>query len=341
MTAGVRDGVSQKKVCDILGLSARTIQRWAERPGEEDRRHGPTTRPSNKLSAEESAMVLTVATSKEFADKSPHQIVPTLADRNEYVGSESTFYRILKANKMSAHRGSTAPRNLVRPRAYETDRPGQLFTWDITYLRSGVRGHYFYLYMFLDVYSRKIMGWEVHDNESMLHSSQLLERICCKETINPRNLVVHSDNGSPMKGATMQATMQRLGITPSFSRPSVSDDNPFSESLFKTLKYCPQYPSDPFLTIEFARSWVEEFVVWYNEVHYHSAISFTTPSSRHEGLDGEILSRRRDTYKRAQERNPERWSGNTRKWEKVEKVRLNWLKDDSDCDRNGNILSVS
>lgn len=242
---------------------------------------------------------------------------------------------------MIIHRGQSVPKNISRPKAFETTKPGELFTWDITYLRSNVRGQYFYLYMFLDVFSRKIMGWEVHDCESADHSSRLLKRICKREKVNSRSLVVHSDNGSPMKGATMQITMQRLGIIPSFSRPSVSDDNPFSEALFKTMKYCPQFPSDPFITLASARDWVGKFVQWYNEVHYHSAISFTTPSSRHEGTDVEILQNRAEIYELARKKHPERWSKNLRNWDKVETVRLNWLKDDSDCDRDGSLLSIS
>jgi putative transposase len=208
-------------------------------------------------------------------------------------------------------------------------------------LKRSIRGQYFYLYMFLDVYSRKIMGWEVHDCESAEHSARLLKSICVKENILAKRLVVHSDNGSPMKGATMLITMQRLGIVPSFSRPSVSDDNPFSEALFKTLKYCPQYPSNPFESIGAARQWVSEFVEWYNNVHLHSAISFTTPSSRHAGLDTAILEKRTLVYQKARNSHPGRWSGQVRNWGKVESVRLNWLKDDPACDRNARILSVS
>ncbi len=297
--------------------------------------------PLNKLSEEESAKILEIATSKEFVDKSPHQIVPALADRCEYLASESTFYRILKANRMVTHRGASAPKAVRRPRGFETSKPGELFTWDITYLRSSVRGQYYYLYIFLDVFSRKIMGWEVHERESADYSSRLLKKICKSEKIDSKSLIVHSDNGSPMKGATMQITMQRLGILPSFSRPSVSDDNPFSEALFKTMKYCPQYPSDPFVTLQAARTWVSDFVRWYNEEHYHSGISFTTPSSRHEGKDEEILQNRREIYELAKQRRPERWSKNTRNWDKVETVRLNWLKDDSHCDKTEILQSIS
>jgi transposase InsO family protein len=180
----------------------------------------------------------------------------------------------------------------------------------------------------MDVFSRKIVGWQVHETESSEYSSQLLTRICREEGVEKNKVIIHSDNGGPMKGATMLATMQRLGVIPSFSRPSVSNDNPFSESLFKTIKYCPQYPSKPFETVKDAIHWVSEFVSWYNTQCLHSAISFTTPESRHCGEDQEILKKRDNVYRIAKQKNPQRWSGRTRNWEKVESVRLNWLKEE-------------
>lgn len=336
-----RAGSSQKRACSLIGISDRTFQRWSLIPGQEDLRQGPNTAPAHALTDDERCRIIEISSSKEFRDKSPHQIVPTLADRGEYVASEASFYRVLKANNLLAHRGRSKPRSVGRPRSYEATQPRQLFSWDITYLKSEIQGRYFFLYMFLDIYSRKIVGWEVQECESPEHSSRLLERICKAEGIEQDQLVVHADNGGPMKGATMLATMQKLGIMPSFSRPSVSDDNPFSEALFKTLKYCPLYPSRPFSSVDCATEWVTSFVTWYNEEHLHSAISFTTPSSRHEGRDDAILSKRHEIYQKARENKPSRWSANTRKWKKIAVVRLNWLKDDPACDRNAKILSVS
>lgn len=324
----VADGASQDKACEILGVTEKSVQRWRLKPVLDDQRRGPKTSPANKLTNEERAKLVAVATSAEFCDASPHQIVPRLADRGEYLASESTIYRVLKAEKLLAHRGRSKPREVARPRAFEATAPRQLFSWDITYLRSQIAGQFFYLYLFLDVFSRKIVGWEVHDCESAEHSSLLLTKICLAEGIQKDQIAVHADNGGPMKGATMLVTMQRLGVMPSFSRPSVSNDNPFSESLFKTLKYCPQYPSKPFATIEDARRWVSEFVEWYNTQHLHSAIGFTTPESRHRGEDCTILAKREVVYHEAKQRNPTRWSGKTRNWKKVESVRLNWLKEE-------------
>ena len=256
----VNDGSTQKNACEVVGITERRLQRWSLTPGQEDLRRGPKTVPANKLTDEERARIIALAASKEFCDVSPHQIVPKLADKGEYVASESSIYRVLKANKLLTHRGRAKPRRANRPKGHEVFEPRQLFSWDITYLRSLVEGQYFYLYLFIDVFSRKIVGWQVHDKESADYSSQLLASICLAEGVERHTVTVHSDNGSPMKGSTMLVTMQRLGIIPSFSRPSVSNDNPFSEALFKTMKYCPQYPSKPFASIEAAITWVGEFV---------------------------------------------------------------------------------
>ena len=263
---------------------------------------------------------------------SPHQIVPSLADRGEYAGSESTFYRILKAEEMLNHRGRTKAKQTQRPKAYEATKPNQLYSWDITYLLSTCRGEYFYLYLFLDLFSRKIVGHEVHDREGMDLSSLLLQKICVDEGIEKDQLHLHADNGGSMKGATMLATMQWLGVVPSFSRPSVSNDNPFSESMFKTLKYCPTYPSKPFENIEVARDWVNKFVAWYNIEHLHSGINFVTPNSKHEGKDIEILKNRNNIYLNAKENNPNRWSGKTRNWNPITCVKLNNLKRENTSD---------
>jgi hypothetical protein len=158
--------------------------------------------------------------------------------------------------------------------------PNQVWSWDITYLRSPVRGIFYYLYMIVDVFSRKVVGKVVHYTECQVCAAALIQAACDAEGVDPNNLTIHSDNGGPMKGATMVATMERLGVAQSFSRPRVSDDNPFSEALFRTVKYRPEYPSGPFATLDAARAWVDWFVGWYNHQHLHSAISFVTPAQR-------------------------------------------------------------
>jgi transposase InsO family protein len=146
-----------------------------------------------------------------------------------------------------------------------------------------ISGAFFYLYLIVDIYSRKAVGWEVHESESAAHAARLLEKTVWSEGCLTRPVILHADNGSPMKGATMKVTMERLGVIPSFSRPRVSNDNPFSEALFRTCKYVPGWPSKGFASIDEARVWVKAFVTWYNTAHCQSAIRFVTPDARHRG----------------------------------------------------------
>ena len=325
ITEAVAAGCRIFRACEAFNLEERTVQRW--KLNSVDQRHGPLTAPANKITDEERALIIKTSVSEIYVNLSPHQIVPRLADDGIYIASESTFYRVLKAEKLAAHRGLSKPRIAERPKAYEATRPNQIYSWDITYLQSSVRGQFYYLYLFLDLFSRKIVGWSVHENQDADMSAILLNNICKKEEINKHQIVVHADNGGPMKGATMLATMQKLGIVPSFSRPSVSNDNPYSESLFKTLKYCPAYPSKPFENIEAAIVWMQKFVNWYNTEHLHSGINFVTPESKHKGLDIEILENRNEIYKSAKAKNPNRWTGKTRNWDAVTAVKLNPLKE--------------
>ena len=182
---------------------------------------------------------------------------------------------------------------------------------------------FFYLYMIVDVWSRKVVGWAVHEVESASLAAALFEETCVLMKLDPTGLVLHADNGGPMKGSTMVATLERLGVLPSFSRPHVSNDNPFSEGLFRTLKYRPNYPTKPFANVVVARAWVLGFVGWYNGVHLHSGIRFVTPNDRHAGKEKAILERRHRVYVQARESNKARWSGPARNWTPVEVVYLN------------------
>ena len=320
VTAGAR----QFKVCELLELDERTVQRWRTDGGGEDRRRGPNTAPGNKLSYAEREQVLQTVNSREFRDQSPNQIVPKLASQGEYLASESTIYRILHEEDQLKHREkSRPPTKRHKPDEFVAVGPNEVWSWDITYLKSSVLGMFFYLYMVVDVWSRKIVAWEVHEEESAEHASRLLSEAYRREGVSPGSLTVHSDNGSPMKGATLLATLQRLGVATSFSRPSVSNDNPYSESLFRTMKYRPAYPSGAFESIDAAREWVAAFVRWYNTEHLHSSIRFVTPDDRHSGRDLAILELRHEIYEGARARHPERWSGNTRNWNPITEVALN------------------
>jgi len=323
----VESGARLSKACEILGLDTRTVQRWRKLGIGEDRRTGPKTTPANKLSQEEVQQVCEVLTAPQYRDLSPNQIVPRLADEGIYLASESTMYRILRKQRWDQHRESSKPAQARRPRELLATGPNQVWSWDITYLRSPVRGSFYYLYLIVDVFSRKIVAKAIYEYECQELAAALIVAACAAEGINPGDLVLHSDNGGPMKGATMVATLEALGVLASFSRPRVSDDNPYSESLFRTLKYRPEYPSQPFDSLEAARKWVDGFIAWYNHEHLHSAIRFVTPAQRHAGLDHGILEARHEVYMEARDAHPERWSGSTRDWSRVEAVRLNPTQD--------------
>ena len=315
-----KNGARLKKACEIMGISIRTYQRWQKTI--EDRRSLRAYNPVNKLTKEERQKILDICNSKEFQNMPPSQIVPILAERGEYIASESTFYRVLRDANQLTHRTPTRAKTYSKPRHFIATGPNQVWSWDITYLPTTIRGKFYYLYMFIDIFSRKIVGFEVYETQSELLASQLLKRCCISEKISSNSLVLHSDNGGPMKGSTMLATMQQLGVTSSFSRPHVSDDNPFIESLFKTYKYCPTYPNY-FKSLEHARNWALNFVRWYNYKHRHSAIKFVTPEQKHRGEDIKILLERENTYRKAKMRHPERFSSKTRNWSPVEAVHLN------------------
>ena len=305
----VRQGAGKTQAAAVMGMELRTLQRWQRlEQAQGDGRSRRQGAPANQLSPAERGRVLAVANSDAFKDKSPHQIVPILAERGEYIASESSFYRILRAAKQLSHRqASRAPKPRSKPQALTATRPNQLYSWNITYLATAVKGQFFYLYLFLDIFSRKIVGWQVYHQESSELAADLLQDVCRREGIARHQLVLHSDNGSPMKGATLLTTLQQLGVTPSRSRPAVSNDNPYSEALFKTLKYDLQYPVHPFATIAAAREWVDGFVQWYNHEHRHSGIQFVTPAQRHNGEDRAILQQRQAVYEAARAKNPARW----------------------------------
>jgi transposase InsO family protein len=318
----VQQGARRAPACQTVGLSVRTLERWrGAHP--EDARAGPHHAPANQLSSREYRALLRTLNSADYRNVSPHQIVPQLADRGCYLASESTMYRVLRRERMLAHRGrAAAPVRRVKP-VHVATGPNQLWSWDITYLPTPVRGVFSYLYLIMDIWSRKIMGAAVYAAQSDRHAAALFRTTCAQHSLHPLGIVLHADNGGPMKGATMQATLERLGVLPSFSRPGVSNDNPYSEALFRTLKYRPGYPSTPFATIAAAGAWVRDFMAWYNGAHRHSAIRFVTPDERHAGRERAILAARHQVYTQARQRHPERWSTTTRNWTPIATVALN------------------
>ena len=250
--------------------------------------------------------------------------MPRLVDSGVFLASESTMYRSLQQYGQRTHRRlEHIARQRSKPSALAATGPDQVFWWDITYLPTRVRGQHFYLYLFEDLFSRKMVGWQVFGGESSELAAQLMHDICTRHRIPAGQLTVHSDNGAPVKGETMLAVMQRLGAARIRSRPAVSNDNPYVESIFRTLKYRPELPVRPFESLLAARRWVTELAHWYNIEHRHRAIGFVTPTQRHAGLDSVLLEQRAIVYERARQDHPERWSCKARQWDRVDIVHLN------------------
>ena len=331
-------GARRPRACAELGIDDRTYRRWTV--GNticEDRRPlAPKPTLANQLSAAERAQILHTCHQPEFASLPPGQIVPRLADQGVYLASESSFYRILHEADEQRQRGrARAPRKRHLPTTHCASRACELWSWDVSYLPSPVRGLFYYLYLIVDIYSRKIVGWEIHDREAGDYAAALVHRAVLAEGCINKPLVLHADNGAIQKGSTLRVKLEQLGIERSFSRPRVSDDNPYSESLFRTCKYRPDYPADGFTSIDVARQWMQRFVHWYNEVHRHSGIRHVTPGQRHRGEDRIILNARDEVYATARQQNPHRWSGNTRNWTPVAKVWLNPDRPSQDCREKG------
>lgn len=319
----VASGAPLGKACAVVGLAPTTVARWRARPDVEDRRRGPNTRPRNSLSSSERENVVAVMNAPEHSSMAPSTLVPLLATLGFFLASESTFYRIARERKLLRSRGRVRTRSRRRPRELAARGPNQVWSWDITFLPTQVRGRFLKLYVIIDVWSRMIVGAEVHEEEDASLSAALVESCCLEQGVSADQLALHSDNGGAMKGSTMLAKLQQLGVMPSFSRPSVSDDNPFAESVMRTIKYSPAYPEQPFADLDAARQWVATFVSWYNDEHLHSGIRFVTPAQRHHGLDVAILAHRHEIYTAAHARHPERWTGSTRNWARPELVVLN------------------
>ncbi len=327
----IQSGARLSEISKISEISQRSIQRW-RREIKPDMRKGSVRNIPHRLTEDERQRIIEVSCSEEYRDCYPSEIVAKLAEKGVYIASEATFYRILKEERMLSHRRkSKAPGRREKPRLAASG-PDQVYSWDITWLKSDVAGLYFYLYLVVDIFSRMIVHWEIHDTESSAKAAEMLRKISARKCV--RGITLHSDNGAPMKGYSMLAMMQALNVVPSFSRPRVSTDNPYSESLFRTIKYRFSYP-ERFSSIEAAQDWMKGFVYWYNREHLHSGISFVTPHDRHYGKDAMILEKRRSTYRKAYENNPGRWSRGPKQWMRKEVVFINPVEDAKLLDKAG------
>ena len=292
----VTAGAGLSKACERIGITERTYYRWkallSKFDSYEDRRsYADHSNPVNKLTPTERQEVIDTCNTERFASLPPCQIVPALADEGKYIASERTFYRILHEAKMQNHRGrSQEPGKHHKPTSFCATTPNQVWTWDITYLNGPVKGYFYYLYLIIDIFSRDVVGWEVWEDQTAELASELIKKACLSQhRLSTAPLVLHSDNGTPMKGATMLETLYALGITPSN-----------------------------------ARGWCAKFVKWYRYEHHHSGIKFLTAAERHAGKSEEILNKRHEVYEAAKAAHPERWNGReTRNWNNITEVYLN------------------
>lgn len=327
-------GARLSQACQVVGITARTLQRWQSCDGLQSGDRRPCAarpRAAQSLSEAEKAQILQLANEPRFADKPAARIVPALADEGVYLASESSFYRVLREHGQNQHRGrAKTPGKSRPPSTHVATAARQLWSWDMTYLASKVHGVWFYMYLIVDVFSRKIVGFEVHDTDDANHAAHLVKRTALAEGIHALEAkpVLHGDNGATFKATTVLAMLYWLGIKPSYSRPRVSDDNAYVESLFRTAKYRPEFPTKGFENLESARAWASRFVHWYNHEHLHSGIRYVTPAQRHDGLDQQILDKRHAVYLKARESNPRRWSRHTRDWSRINVVKLNPERDE-------------
>jgi putative transposase len=258
------------------------------------------------LSNDERANVLALLNEERFCNLAPSEIYATLLDEGTYHCSERTMYRILAENRqVRERRNQLRHPNYVKPELMAC-KPNQLWSWDISKLKTFVKSHYLHLYVILDVFSRYVVGWMVAERESGELAKTLIDETCSRQGIAPGELTFHADNGPAMVAQPVAFLLASLGITKSHSRPHVSDDNPFSEAHFKTLKYRPDFP-ERFASLEHARAFLRDFFAWYNTQHHHDALALLTPHDVHHGLVAERMAQRARVLDAAYAAHPERF----------------------------------
>lgn len=296
--------INTKAACEAMGVSRATYYRKLKPKG----KPGPRPKSKRALSKKERQEVLAYCHSDEFIDRPPATITATLADRGIYLCSARTMYRILDdAQEIKERREQAIHPPYVKPELCAT-APNQVWTWDITDLKGPVRGSRFKLYVTIDLFSRLVVGWTVQDKEDEHIARDFHRETYHRQGIQPGDLTLHSDRGGAMVSKTMGQLLIDLEVVRSFSRPHISDDNPYSESQFKTMKYSPQFP-ERFGSIQDAISFCRCYFNWYNHEHRHSGISMLTPASVHEGRAGALLAARQVVLDQAYEDHPERFTG--------------------------------
>jgi putative transposase len=304
ITASLAREVGVRTACHSLDVSRAGFYRW-QHPQEEE----PSCRRSPlALSFEERSEVLDLLHTDRFVDKAPREIYAALLDEKSYLCSVRTLYRILgKEGELKERR-----RQVSRPRYTKPEilakAPNEAWSWDITKLKGPVKWTYFYLYVILDIYSRYVVGWMVAHRETAVLARKLIAETCEKQMIRPDQLLIHADRGSSMTSKPVALLMADLGVTRSHSRPSVSNDNPYSEAQFKTMKYRPDFP-ERFGSIQDARAFCQTFFPWYNTEHYHSGLGLLTPGDVHYGRASGIIADRKDVLLAAYAKHPKRFKG--------------------------------
>lgn len=298
----------------IVGAAAASRALGVDRSGVYRRRQpprpsaprAPRPAPKSALPEAERRHVLDVLHSERFIDKTPHEVVPTLLDEGVYIGSVRTLYRVLgAAGEVRERRDQARHPEYAKPELLAT-RPNEIWSWDITKLRGPIKWTYFYLYVILDIFSRYVVGWVLACGESAAVAKALIDETVAKQRVDAGRLTIHADRGAAMKSKAVAELLVDLGVERSHSRPHVSDDNPYSEAQFKTLKYAPGFP-DRFGSEQDARLFCRAFFSWYNAQHRHSGIAFLTPEMVHYGRASDVLARRQLVLEAAYEAHPERF----------------------------------
>lgn len=312
--------VALTALCDSLKISRATLYR--EHSEGSSNAINRSLKPHNAISDEEKQRILDVMHSERFIDSSPYDVFYTLLDEGQYIGSIRTIYRVLfEADESKDRRNQRKHRDAVKPELIAT-APNEVWSWDITKLLSFNRFVYYHLYVIIDIFSRYVVGWMIAEKECQHLAKTLIQKTTLKQGIQPGQLTIHSDNGPSMTSQTVAQLLDKIGVLKTHNRPYTSNDNPFSESQFKTLKYCPQFP-ERFESLAQAEAFCCEFFNWYNQVHYHSGILFLKPSTVHFGQADEILTHRHQILLQAYEKNPARFNQKTPQLKKLKPVYIN------------------
>jgi transposase InsO family protein len=331
LDAAVAAGARAHKVAELLVVGFTTLQRWRRQFADVgdglDRRKGSHHLVSHRLSDEERQRILFTCNEPESRHCRRGRSCQSWPNGGCISAQSAASTEFSMPTTKCIRRGRARQPQQPRPvPRLEARGPNEVWSWDITFLPTSVRGVWLYLYLVIDVWSRKVVAWDGADRVEAQIAADLVGRACLRERISKgrrQPLILHADNGNAMRAATLESRMEELGVLRSFSRPRVNNDNPYSESLFHTLKYQPDYPRRPFQSMEEACSWVAAFVGWYNDQHRHSGIRFVTPSQRHSGKAIEICRHRARVYELARQLHPLRWTGTTRCWHQPEVVWIN------------------